>query len=73
MQSRHTNMFSTLQGKLNGRGNSMQANLTSKWNQKLTKDIVKKDSGLRKMNAGASFLSAPINTYYDKKITEALN
>ena len=25
------------------------------------------------MNSGASFISAPINTYYDKKITEALN
>lgn len=35
--------------------------------------MVKKDSGLRKMNSGASFLVAPINTYYDKKITDALN
>ena len=31
-----------------------------------------KESGLRKMNSGASFLVAPINTYYDKKMQEAL-
>ena len=50
----------------------IQANKTKDEIRK-TKEIVKKDSGLRKMNSGASFLSAPINTYYDKKITEALN
>ena len=47
--------------------------LTSKWNQKLALGMIKKDSGLRKMNNGASFLVAPINTCHDKKLNQALN
>ena len=35
--------------------------------------MIKKDSGLRKMNIGASFLVAPINTCHDKKLNQALN
>ena len=35
--------------------------------------MIKKDSGLRKMNMGASFLVAPINTCHDPKINKALD
>ena len=35
--------------------------------------MCRKDSGLRKMNSGATFLCAPISTYYDQKLKEALD
>ena len=49
-----------------------KADLTSRWNQKLALGMIKKDSGLRKMNMGASFLVAPINTCHDTKLNSAL-
>ena len=35
--------------------------------------MIRKDSGLRKMNTGASFHVAPINTCHDKNFNQALN
>ena len=70
LHSRSNDRYSTIQQTL---GLSLQSNLTSKWNQKYTKDMCRKNSGLLKLNIGASFLVSPVNTTSDKNMTEALD
>ena len=53
---------------------SMESKLLREEEQErtITLGMIKKDSGLRKMNMGATFLVAPINTCHDTKLNNAL-